>query len=146
MKPICSANIAALGIGRSFHASAVKFLGKLDVFICNSLVSFYAKCGSMEDGLLVFNFSINWAKEHCFLECCDKHWVLEGIAWWLPNPLEYGVGEFATRKILSLDPEDVSSYIMLSNAHSAAGRDKNHHQMNEICTVLEILYRAFEGE
>ncbi|PQQ07142.1 pentatricopeptide repeat-containing protein [Prunus yedoensis var. nudiflora] len=32
------------------------------------------------------------------------------------------LGEFAARKILALDPEDVSSYVMLSNAHSAAGR------------------------
>ena len=32
------------------------------------------------------------------------------------------LGELAARKILALDPEDVSSYVMLSNAHSAAGR------------------------
>ena len=48
-------NIAALGMGRSFHGSAVKFLGKFDVFVGNSLVNLYAKCGSMEDSLLLFN-------------------------------------------------------------------------------------------
>ena len=32
------------------------------------------------------------------------------------------LGEYAARKILALDPGDVSSYVMLSNAHSAAGR------------------------
>ncbi|CAL5420089.1 unnamed protein product [Camellia sinensis] len=32
------------------------------------------------------------------------------------------LGELAATKILALDPGDVSSYVMLSNAHSAAGR------------------------
>lgn len=50
-----AANVASLGLGRSFHASAVKSLAKLDVFVCNSLVSMYAKCGSLEDGLAVFD-------------------------------------------------------------------------------------------
>lgn len=50
-----TANIAALGIGRSFHASALKFLGELNVFVGNSLISFYARCGSMDDSLLIFS-------------------------------------------------------------------------------------------
>ncbi|KAL2502818.1 Pentatricopeptide repeat-containing protein [Forsythia ovata] len=52
---IAAANIGALGMGMSFHASAVKFFGGLDLFLANSLISFYAKCGSMENSLLVFN-------------------------------------------------------------------------------------------
>ncbi|GJM92612.1 hypothetical protein PR202_ga09097 [Eleusine coracana subsp. coracana] len=44
----------ALGVGRSVHASAIKFLGKLDVFVGNSLVSFYARCGSLDDSVLAF--------------------------------------------------------------------------------------------
>ncbi|CAD6340926.1 unnamed protein product [Miscanthus lutarioriparius] len=51
----CSqAGLRALGVGRSVHASAIKFLGKLDVYIGNSLVSFYARCGSLEDSVLAF--------------------------------------------------------------------------------------------
>ncbi|XP_072954827.1 pentatricopeptide repeat-containing protein At5g42450, mitochondrial [Typha angustifolia] len=50
-----AANVAALGIGRSFHASAIKFLGKLDVYVGNSVVSFYAKCGCLEDSILAFD-------------------------------------------------------------------------------------------
>nr|DAD29849.1 TPA_asm: hypothetical protein HUJ06_031317 [Nelumbo nucifera] len=50
-----AANIAALGMGKSFHACAIKSLGKHDVFVGNSLINFYAKCGSMEDGLLAFD-------------------------------------------------------------------------------------------
>uniref|UniRef100_A0ACD5W5P0 Uncharacterized protein n=1 Tax=Avena sativa TaxID=4498 RepID=A0ACD5W5P0_AVESA len=48
------ANAGALGVGRSVHASAVKHFGKPDVYIGNSLVSCYARCGSLEDSVLVF--------------------------------------------------------------------------------------------
>ncbi|KAB2630721.1 pentatricopeptide repeat-containing protein [Pyrus ussuriensis x Pyrus communis] len=272
---IAAANIAALGMGRSFHTCAVKFLGKLDVFIGNSLISFYAKCGSMEDSLLVFDKLegrniVSWNAVICgyaqngkgeeaigFFErmrvsgCRPNSVTLLGLLWacnhaglvdegysyfnqartedsiilkpehyacmvdllsrsgcftqaeeFICNlPFEPGIGfwkallggcqihsntelgEFAARKILDLDPEDVSSYVMVSNAHCAAGRwqsvstirremkekglrrvpgcswievrnkvhvfvsgDKNHLQLNEIFTMLTILYRAFKGE
>ncbi|KAM3352432.1 hypothetical protein ACQJBY_023967 [Aegilops geniculata] len=48
------ANAGALGVVRSIHASAIKHLGRLDVYIGNSLVSCYARCGSLEDSVLVF--------------------------------------------------------------------------------------------
>lgn len=48
------ANAGALGVGRSVHASAIKFLGKLGVYVGNSLVSFYARCGCFEDSVLAF--------------------------------------------------------------------------------------------
>ncbi len=209
-----AANIAALGIGRTFHACAVKFLGKLDVFIGNSLISFYAKCGSMEDSLLVFNKlsernivswnavicgyaqngrgeeAVSFFKRMQVVDCKPNSVTLLGLLWACNHaglvdeghsyfnqariedpsmlkpehyacmvdllsrsgcfrqaeeflcelPFDPGIGfwkallggcqihsnmelgEFAARKILALDPEDVSSYVMLSNAHSAAGR------------------------
>lgn len=212
-----AANIAALGMGRGFHACAVKFLGnKLDVFVGNSLISFYAKCGSMEDSLLLFNKLgmerniVSWNAVICgyaqngrgqeaigFFEMmrrtpgCEPNSVtLLGLLWACNHaglvdqgysyftrakreqpsvltpehyacmvdllsrsgrftqaeefiqdlPFDPGIGfwkallsgcqihsnvdlgELAARKILGLDPEDVSSYVMLSNAHSAAGR------------------------
>lgn len=209
-----AANIAALGMGRGFHASAVKFLGKLDVFVGNSLVSFYAKCGSMEESLLVFNKLeerniVSWNALICgyaqngrgqeaisFLKrmqrsgCKPNGVTVLGLLWACNHtglvdeayfyfnrvrlehprmlkpehyacmvdllsrsgrfrqaeefirdlPFDPGIGfwkallsgcqihsnidlaEFAVRKIMDLDPEDVSSYVMLSNAHSAAGR------------------------
>lgn len=212
-----AANVAALGIGRSFHACVVKFLGKPDVFVGNSLVSFYAKCGSMEDSLLAFNklrerSIVSWNAMICgyaqngrgheaisFFErmqasgcrpnaitvlgllwaCNHAGLVDEGYSYFnrarLKNPgllksehyacmvdllsrsgrftqaeefihelpFDPGVGfwkallggcmihsnvdlgELAARKIMALDPEDVSSYVMLSNAHSAAGRWQN---------------------
>ncbi|CAO2182395.1 unnamed protein product [Urochloa humidicola] len=48
------ANAGALGVGRSVHASAIKFLCNLDVYVGSSLVSFYARCGSLEDSVLAF--------------------------------------------------------------------------------------------
>ncbi|KAJ1394838.1 Tetratricopeptide-like helical domain superfamily [Sesbania bispinosa] len=209
-----SANIAAIGIGRSFHACAIKFLGKLNTFVGNSLISFYAKCGSMEDSLLMFDKLlkrniVSWNAVICgyaqngrgveavsFFKrmgsagCKPNDITLLGLLWACnhaglvdegysyfnkarfesPNllkpehyacmvdllarsgrfteaesflhsmPFDPGIGfwkallggcqihsnmelgELAARKILALDPDDVSSYVMLSNAHSAAGR------------------------
>ncbi|KAM3736832.1 hypothetical protein ACB098_09G011000 [Castanea mollissima] len=209
-----AANIAALGMGRSFHACAVKFLDKIDVFVGNSLISFYAKCGSMEDSLLVFNKlsernivswnavicgyaqngrgeeAVNFFKRMRDVGCKPNSVTLLGLLWACNHaglidegysyfnqarledpsmlkpehyacmvdllsrsgsfrqaeeflcelPFDPGIGfwkallggcqihsnmelgEFAAQKILTLDPEDVASYVMLSNAHSAAGR------------------------
>ncbi|XP_027357250.1 pentatricopeptide repeat-containing protein At5g42450, mitochondrial [Abrus precatorius] len=212
---ICAAaNMAALGIGKSFHACAIKFLGKVDQFVGNSLISFYAKCGSMEDSLLMFNklfkrnvvswnavicgyaqngrgveamsffkrmasagykpndvtlLGLLWACNHAglvdvgysyfnrarlhhpsllkpehyacivdllaragrFAEAKDFIHSMPfdpGIGFWkallggCQNHSNMELGELAARKILALDPDDVSSYVMLSNAHSAAGR------------------------
>ncbi|KAL5740668.1 hypothetical protein ACOSP7_029550 [Xanthoceras sorbifolium] len=209
-----AANIAALGMGKSFHACAVKFLGKLGVYVGNSLISFYAKCGSMEDSLLVFNKIIErnivswnavicgyaqngrgeeavdffenmrvsgirpndvtllgllWACNHaglvdkgftyfdqarmqepsilkpehyaCMVDLLSRSGRFReaerflcdlpfdpGLGFWkallggcqIHSNME--LGEFAARKILALDPEDVSSYVMLSNAESVAGK------------------------
>ncbi|KAK7380363.1 hypothetical protein VNO78_32871 [Psophocarpus tetragonolobus] len=212
---ICaSANMASLGIGKSFHACAIKFLGKLDPFVGNSLISFYAKCGNMEDSLLMFDKLskrniVSWNAMICgyaqngrgieaikFFErmgsegykpnyvtllgllwaCNHAGLVDEGYSYFnrarhenpgllksehyacMVNllarsgrfveaedflqsmPFDPGLGfwkallggcqihsnmklgELAARKILALDPDDVSSYVMLSNAHSAAGK------------------------
>lgn len=212
---ICAAsNIAALGIGRSFHACAIKILGNLNVFVSTSLISFYAKCGNMEDSILMFNKlskrsvaswnsvicgyaqngrgneAIRFYKRMLSADCKPNDVTLLGLLWAcnhaglvdvgysyfnqariespsLLKPEHYacmvdllsrsgrfteakrflhdmrfdpgigfwkallggcqihsnmGMGEIAARKILALDPDDVSSYVMLSNAHSAAGR------------------------
>ncbi|EEF29379.1 pentatricopeptide repeat-containing protein At5g42450, mitochondrial [Ricinus communis] len=209
-----AANMASLGMGKSFHACAVKSLCTSDVFVCNSLVSFYAKCGSMEDSLLVFNElpdrnTVSWnavicgfaqngrgedaviffermraaglrpnsvtllgllcacnhaglvekgymyfnqmrqeepgilKPEHyaCMVDLLSRFGRLKEAAKFLHDlPFDPGTGfwkallggchihsnaelsDLAAQKILALDPEDVSSYVMLSNAYSAAGR------------------------
>ncbi|XP_073052595.1 pentatricopeptide repeat-containing protein At5g42450, mitochondrial-like [Primulina eburnea] len=223
---ISAANMGSLGMGRSIHACAMKFLGKFSLFLANSLISFYAKCGSMEDSLLVFNrileknvvswnamicgyaqngqgndaieifkkmkltgFQPNSVTLLCLLLACDHVGLVDkgyeyfkeakddpslikaehyacmidllsrsgrfreaeifihdlpfdpGIGFWkallggcqIHSNLE--LGEVAARKILELEPGDVSSYVMLSNAHSAAGRWRSvvkiRHEMRE---------------
>ncbi|PKA48534.1 Pentatricopeptide repeat-containing protein [Apostasia shenzhenica] len=49
-----AADIPAIAIGRSFHAFIIKVLPKLNVYVGNSLIIFYSKCGCLQDGLLVF--------------------------------------------------------------------------------------------
>ncbi|XP_009777765.1 pentatricopeptide repeat-containing protein At5g42450, mitochondrial-like [Nicotiana tabacum] len=209
-----AANIAALGRGKSFHACAVKFLGGLGLFIGNSLVSFYAKCGSLEDSFRVFNRLpernvVTWNALICahaqngrgkvaielfqkmkdmgikpnsvtllglLLACSHVGLVDEAYSYFEQAriqdasllksehyacmvdilsrsgrfqqaekfihelPFDPGIGfwkallggcqihsntklgEYAAQKVLALEPRDVSSYVMLSNAHSAAGR------------------------
>lgn len=209
-----AANIAALEMGKSFHACAFKILGEFGFFVGNSLISFYAKCASMEDSLRVFDqlpernivswnavicgFAQNgrgedavnfferirnsgvrpnsvtllgllWACSHsglvdkgysyfngarlenpsilkpehyaCMVDLlsrCGRFKEAEeflrdlpfnsGIGFWkallggCQKHSNMVLGELATRNILALDPEDVSSYVMLSNAHSAASR------------------------
>ncbi|KAJ3668980.1 hypothetical protein LUZ60_010930 [Juncus effusus] len=52
-----SANITALGIGKMFHACAIKYLGSKinNIFVANSLINFYAKCGNLDDSILIFD-------------------------------------------------------------------------------------------
>ncbi|XP_055811635.1 pentatricopeptide repeat-containing protein At5g42450, mitochondrial [Solanum dulcamara] len=212
-----AANMAVLGRGKSFHACAVKYLGEFGVFVGNSLVSFYAKCGSLEDSLRVFSRlpernAVSWNALICAhaqngrgdvaielfkrMECMgikpnsvtllglllacshiglvdeaysyfeqartqdanllkSEHYACmvdllsrsgrfqqaekffralpfdPGIGFW--KALLGGcqihsntkLGEYAAEKVLALEPGDVSSYVMLSNAHSAAGRWKS---------------------
>ncbi|GLT79255.1 hypothetical protein SLA2020_507490 [Shorea laevis] len=212
-----AANIAALGMGKSFHACAVKCLGRSNVFVGNSLISFYAKCGSMEDGLLIFDklpernivswnavicgyaqngmgkeavgfyesmletgirpnnvtlLGLLWACNHaglvdegflyfnqaknedpallkpehyaCMVDLLSRSGHFKEAEEFLHHlPFELGIGfwkallggcqihsntelgELAATKIIELDPGDVSSYVMLSNAHCAAGRWQN---------------------
>ncbi|XP_050212312.1 pentatricopeptide repeat-containing protein At5g42450, mitochondrial [Mercurialis annua] len=213
-----ASNIASLGIGKSFHAWVVKSLCSSNVFIGNSLVSFYAKCGSMEDSLLVFDelpdrnivswnavicgFAQNgrgedaviffermrvaarlrpnsvtllgllWACNHaglvekgysyfnqirveepgmlkpehyaCMVDLLSRFGRLNEAARFLHDlPFDPGIGfwkallggchihsntelsDLVAQKIIALDPEDVSSYVMLSNAYSAAGKWQN---------------------
>ncbi|KAF6164365.1 hypothetical protein GIB67_037522 [Kingdonia uniflora] len=212
-----AANIANLGMGKTFHASALKVLENFDVYVGNSLISFYAKCGNMEDGLTVFERLwerniVSWnaiicgyaqngrAKEALYyfermqdsglkpnsvtllsvlLACTHTGLVDEGHLYFnmartqnpkivKPEhyacmvdlyarsgrfkeaerfiqelPFEPGVGfwkallggcqihsntelaELAAEKIWNLDPEDVSSYVMLSNANSVAKKWQN---------------------
>lgn len=209
-----AASIAGLGMGKSFHACAIKFLGKFNPFVGNSLISFYAKCGNMEDSLLVFNklgernivswnavicgyaqngrgeeavefyqkmqvsgirpndvtlLGLLWACNHaglvdqgfkyftqaqlqqpsilksehyaCMVDLLSRSGRFKEAEKFLHDlPFDPGVGfwkallggcqihknmelgEFAARKILGLDPDDVSSYVMLSNAESVAGK------------------------
>ncbi|KAD4384371.1 hypothetical protein E3N88_24539 [Mikania micrantha] len=206
-------NIAAIKMGKSLHASAIKTLVNINVFVGNSLITFYSKCGSMEDSLLVFNKLpntniVSWnamingyaqngrSKEAIefyrvmqekvkpnsvtllglLFACNHVGLVDDGYAYFneakiknpgLLEPAHYacmvdllarsgrfmeaelfiqdlpfdpGIGfwkallggcqihmndelaELAAKKILDLNPTDVSTYVMVSNSHSAGGR------------------------
>ncbi|CAM8886096.1 unnamed protein product [Rhodiola kirilowii] len=236
-----ASNVAALGMGKSFHASAIKVLGNPNLFVGNSLVSFYSKCGTMEESLSVFNKLphknvVSWNAIICgyaqngkakvaiefydrmkdegveandvtllvlLLACNHGGLVEEGYSYFhkarienpsMLKPEHYGcmvdllswsgrfqeaqhfistmpfnagigfwkallggcqthlnkeLAEYAAKKILALVPGDVSSYVMLSNACSAAGnwqdvsmirREMKEKKMQRIpgCSWIEI--------
>ncbi|KAI3962534.1 hypothetical protein MKW92_024530 [Papaver armeniacum] len=213
-----AANIAALDMGKSFHACALKILGfSCGVFVSNSLISFYAKCGAMEDSLLIFDklqqknvvswnamicgyaqngrgkealeffekmktsgFRPNSVTLLCVLLACDhtglvdeafthfnlakakdpnllqpEHYACmvdllsrcgrfsEAETFLQDLPFDPGIGfwksllggcqihsnlelaDYAARRIHNLDPKDSSSYVMISNASSVAGKWSN---------------------
>ncbi|KAK9154231.1 hypothetical protein Sjap_001711 [Stephania japonica] len=238
-----AANITALGMGKAFHGCAVKVLGRhLDVYVGNSLVSFYSKCGSMDDSLLAFTRLpernvVSWnamicgyaqngrgetALEFyermrssglrpnkvtllCLLLACNhaglvdaglsyfsllrnenpsmvmpEHYACvvdmlsrsgcfsEAVEFLQDLPFNPGIGfwkgllggclrhsnmelaEVAAQHIQAFDPGDVSSYVMLSNASSAAGdwqsvslirREMRDKKMKRIpgCSWIEIM-------
>lgn len=225
-----ASNITALGIGKSFHASAIKVLGNPNLFVGNSLVSFYAKCGTMEDSLLVFNRLgqknvVSWNAVICgyaqngkakeaiefyhrmkdedvkpndvtllvlLLACNHSGLVDEGYSFFnearIENPsflkaehygcmvdllsrsgrfeeaqgfiysmpftpgigfwkamlggcqiyLNMELAEYVVKKILDLVPGDVSSYVMLSNACSAAGNWKDVSMIRKLMNVRKM--------
>jgi len=49
------ASVSALEEGRHVHEQVIKSGCGSDVFVCNSLIDMYAKCGSIEDAERVFN-------------------------------------------------------------------------------------------
>uniref|UniRef100_A0A0D9WH36 DYW domain-containing protein n=1 Tax=Leersia perrieri TaxID=77586 RepID=A0A0D9WH36_9ORYZ len=50
------ASQGALDLGQRVHAQSVKFGCHSTVFVCNSLMNMYAKCGLVEDAKAVFNW------------------------------------------------------------------------------------------
>jgi pentatricopeptide repeat protein len=49
------ASVVAIEEGRCVHQQTIQSGLETDVFVANSLVDMYAKCGSMEDAWGVFN-------------------------------------------------------------------------------------------
>lgn len=47
-------NMAGFGMGRTIHAISIKSLENPNIYVSSSLISFYAKCGSIDDSVLIF--------------------------------------------------------------------------------------------
>ncbi|XP_020589230.1 pentatricopeptide repeat-containing protein At4g13650 isoform X2 [Phalaenopsis equestris] len=70
-----SANIADLKLGNQVHSKMIKTGYEIEIEAGNSLVSLYAKCGSIKDAKLVFNSmptrnSISW---NAIITACSQH-------------------------------------------------------------------------
>jgi pentatricopeptide repeat protein len=72
---IACAGLGALEDGRRVHGQIIQRGCELEVFLANSLVDMYAKCGSMDDALKVFNMmpSRNVVTWTAILGACAMH-------------------------------------------------------------------------
>ncbi|KAI6699698.1 hypothetical protein NL676_014022 [Syzygium grande] len=117
-----SANIAALGIGRSFHGFAIKCLGKFGVFVANSLISCYAKCGSMEDSLLVFDKLAEKNRVSCNAVICG--FAQNGEA-------KEAINFFETMRTMGFEPSSVSYLGLLWACNHAGLVDEGYSYFNK---------------
>ncbi len=69
------AGLGALEDGRRVHGQIIQRGCELEVFVANSLVDMYVKCGSMDDALKVFNMmpSRNVVTWTAILGACAMH-------------------------------------------------------------------------
>ncbi|KAK9160347.1 hypothetical protein Syun_006688 [Stephania yunnanensis] len=87
------AHIGALEIGRDMHVYAMRNGFKLDVFIGSALVDMYAKCGSIENSLVVF-FKLKEKNLFCW------NAIIEGLGM-------HGYGERALEMFKMMEVERV---------------------------------------
>ncbi|CAK9870038.1 unnamed protein product [Sphagnum jensenii] len=143
-------SIIAIEEGRRAHEQIIHSGCEADVFVGNSLIDMYAKCGSMEDAQRVFKV-VSWtamlqgfamhgygkeALEHFeqtgenIVEVNDvtficllsacSHAGLVDEAVGIHGNME--MGEHITTQVLEIYPENPPGYVLLSNIYTAAGK------------------------
>ncbi|CAN1124053.1 Pentatricopeptide repeat-containing protein At3g57430, chloroplastic [Linum perenne] len=119
--------ITALQFGMSIHASLIKEGFGLTTMVGTSLIDMYAKCGSLACSRHVFDENL-LSRSGCLKEAHEviqamkidpssDIWaaLLNGCR--LHNNLE--LAEISAEKVLSLNPNNVSSYVSLSNVYAS---------------------------
>ncbi|EHA8591377.1 pentatricopeptide repeat-containing protein [Cocos nucifera] len=105
---------ASLFMGQQIHSRIVKMGSADNLSVENSLITMYAKCGSIEVAKRVFNSMTNrdivsWnALIVAFLASCKVHGNVE-------------LAKIAAKNILQVRPEDPTPYIILSGIHASMG-------------------------
>ncbi|GAB4831558.1 hypothetical protein Ancab_005569 [Ancistrocladus abbreviatus] len=63
------------GRGKEVHAAAIKLRFQTDVFVCNSLVVLYSRCGSIRDGIAAFRGILekNLVSWNSIIVACAQH-------------------------------------------------------------------------
>jgi pentatricopeptide repeat protein len=126
-------NLAALGKGKHVHAHIVKKAFKLSVFVGNSLVTMYAKCGNIEDARNMFDRVpernvVTWNA------------VISGYA-------QHGEGKeallfYEQMQKEGMGPNDVTFLCVLSACNHAGLVDEGCHYFYTMCEDHGIAARA----
>ncbi|CAK9882736.1 unnamed protein product [Sphagnum jensenii] len=142
------ASVVALEEGRRAHDWVIKSGWDSIVFVGNSLIDMYAKCGSLEDALKVFNkmpsrdvvtwnamiggYAIHGHGKEALKQF--EQMREEGVQ---PDDTTFGcllsacshsefmamwrMGERVAKQVLELEPENAAGYVLLSNLYTATG-------------------------
>ncbi|XP_004303223.1 PREDICTED: pentatricopeptide repeat-containing protein At3g02330 [Fragaria vesca subsp. vesca] len=87
------ANLATVGLGKQIHAQIIKHELQSDVYVTSTLVDMYAKCGNMQDSLLMF-------KKAPKRDAVTWNAMISGFA-------NFGLGEDALRIFKNMQLENV---------------------------------------
>ncbi|KAH8948882.1 hypothetical protein BDL97_10G001000 [Sphagnum fallax] len=105
------ASIIALDEGRCVHLQIIQSGLESNVFVGNSLIDMYAKCGSLEEAenmVMVMPCKPQAAAWMALLGACRIHGNV-------------GMAERVAKRILEMEPENAAVYVLLSNIYAAAG-------------------------
>ncbi|CAK9219482.1 unnamed protein product [Sphagnum troendelagicum] len=120
------AGLGRLEDGRLVHEQLIQSGCESNVFLKNSMVDMYAKCGSIEDACRVFNKMpardvVSWTVIILgHVKCGQGHKAFSTNATGgIHGNME--MAERVAKRIIEMEPENAAGYVLLSNIYTAAG-------------------------
>ncbi|CAI0438257.1 unnamed protein product [Linum tenue] len=160
-----SATQPSLVSGKILHACAVKTGYENDVFVANSIITMYAKCGSLEDAHQIFNdinchdlmswnalisgYSLHGKGQRpllLFEQMKAKGFTPDEITLLaILQACSYSdlnIGRLASKILLDLSPEEAGPYILVSNMYAGKGMLPEEARVTfmwrELCCALQF--------
>ncbi|OMO69217.1 hypothetical protein COLO4_29207 [Corchorus olitorius] len=144
------ANLADLQLGRQAHAHVLKhgfrfqFGEESDIFVGNSLIDMYMKCGSVEDDHVAMIGVLSACSHAGLVEEGRHHFSSMSVEYaknlietmpMKPDAVVWGsllgackihrdisLGKYVAEKLLEIDPSNSGPYVLLSNMYAELGR------------------------
>ncbi|KAL6970934.1 hypothetical protein U1Q18_030612 [Sarracenia purpurea var. burkii] len=121
-----SANFAALELGKQIHCIVLALGYESSLFVSNSLVDIRSgQLDEAENLLKAMPFKPDEAAWAALLSACKRHGNTQ-------------MGIRVANHLLSLEPEDPSTYILLSNTYAGAAMWENVSKVRKLMAVMEF--------